>query len=205
MANKKNEETKNTTKKKTTTNNTAVKKTSKNNTAKKSKSTISTAPNKNVKKTSASSSTNSSTKNTTKKSNNVKSTKKTETKKVPKKDTIVEENIINLEEKAEFPDNYVDIGNNSISEQEKDEKIIVEEINNITKLENAKYIKNNKKRSLLPIGVVIAILGLVALFISLVVNRIVDREFLSDNTITLMLIVSIVIECFGAFIIIKES
>lgn len=201
MANKKNEETKNTTKKKTTTNNTAVKKTSKNNTAKKSKSTISTASNKNVKKTSASS----STKNTTKKSNNVKSTKKTETKKVPKKDTIVEENIINLEEKAEFPDNYVDIGNNSISEQEKDEKIIVEEINNITKLENAKYIKNNKKRSLLPIGVVIAILGLVALFISLVANRIVDREFLSDNTITLMLIVSIVIECFGAFIIIKES
>lgn len=201
MANKKNEETKNTTKKKTTTNNTAVKKTSKNNTAKKSKSTISTAPNKNVKKTSASS----STKNTTKKSNNVKSTKKTETKKVPKKDTIVEENIINLEEKAKFPDNYVDIGNNSISEQEKDEKIIVEEINNITKLENAKYIKNNKKRSLLPIGVVIAILGLVALFISLVANRIVDREFLSDNTITLMLIVSIVIECFGAFIIIKES
>lgn len=201
MANKKNEETKNTTKKKTTTKNTAVKKTSKNNTAKKSKSTISTASNKNVKKTSASS----STKNTTKKNNNVKSTKKTETKKVPKKDTIVEENIINLEEKAEFPDNYVDIGNNSISEQEKDEKIIVEEINNITKLENAKYIKNNKKRSLLPIGVVIAILGLVALFISLVANRIVDREFLSDNTITLMLIVSIVIECFGAFIIIKES
>lgn len=201
MANKKNEETKNTTKKKTTTNNTAVKKTSKNNTAKKSKSTISTASNKNVKKTSASG----STKNTTKKSNNVKSTKKTETKKVPKKDTIVEENIINLEEKAEFPDNYVDIDNNSISEQEKNEKIIVEEINNITKLENAKYIKNNKKRSLLPIGVVIAILGLVALFISLVANRIVDREFLSDNTITLMLIVSIVIECFGAFIIIKES
>ena len=201
MANKKNEESKITTKKKTTTNNTAVKKTSKNNTAKKSKSTISTASNKNVKKTSASS----STKNTTKKNNNVKSTKKTETKKVPKKDTIVEENIINLEEKAEFPDNYVDIGNNSISEQEKDEKIIVEEINNITKLENAKYIKNNKKRSLLPIGVVIAILGLVALFISLVANRIVDREFLSDNTITLMLIVSIVIECFGAFIIIKES
>ena len=201
MANKKNEETKNTTKKKTTTNNTAVKKTSKNNTAKKSKSTISTTSNKNVKKTSASS----STKNTTKKNNNVKSTKKTETKKVPKKDTIVEENIINLEEKAEFPDNYVDIDNNSISEQEKDEKIIVEEINNITKLENAKYIKNNKKRSLLPIGVVIAILGLVALFISLVANRIVDREFLSDISITLMLIVSIVIECFGAFIIIKES
>ncbi len=200
MANKKNDETKNTTKKKTTTNNTAVKKTSKNNTAKKSKSTISTASNKNVKKTSAS-----STKNTTKKNNNVKSTKKTETKKVPKKDTIIEENIINLEEKAEFPNNYVDIDNNSISEQEKDEKIIVEEINNITKLENAKYIKNNKKRSLLPIGVVIAILGLVALFISLVANRIVDREFLSDNTITLMLIVSIVIECFGAFIIIKES
>ena len=201
MANKKNEETKNTTKKKTTTNNTAVKKTSKNNTAKKSKSTISTAPNKNVKKTSASS----STKNTTKKSNNVKSTKKTETKKVPKKDTIVEENIINLEEKAEFPDNYVDIGNNSISEQEKDEKIIVEEINNITKLENAKYVKSKKKNSLLPIGVIIAILGLIALIISLIANRIVDREYLSDTAITLMLVISIIIETFGAFIIISES
>lgn len=202
MANKKNEETKNTTKKKTTTNSTVVKKTSKTSTAKKSTNTKSTASKKNVKKTSASSS---STKNTAKKNSNVKSTKKIETKKVPKKDVIVEENIINLEEKIEFPDNYVDIEDNNISEQEKDEKIIVEEINNITKLENAKYVKNNKKRSLLPIGVVIAILGLVALFISLVANRIVDREFLSDNAITLMLIVSIVIECFGAFIIIRES
>lgn len=201
MANKKNEETKNTTKKKTTTNSTVVKNTSKTSTAKKSTNTKSTASKKNVKKTSA----NSSTKNTAKKNSNLKSTKKTETKKVPKKDIIVEENIINLEEKIEFPDNYVDIEDNNISEQEKDEKIIVEEINNITKLENAKYVKNNKKRSLLPIGVVIAILGLVALFISLVANRIVDREFLSDNAITLMLIVSIVIECFGAFIIIRES
>lgn len=193
MANKKNEEVKNTTKKKTTT--TA----NKNNktTAKKSTSTKSNTTKKNnVKKGTATKKSATTKKSTPKKSNT--------NKKIVDKNVIVEENIINLEEKIEFPDNYVNKDNNNISEQEKDEKIIVEEINNVTKLENAKYIKN-KKSNLLPIGVVIAILGLIALIISLVANRIVDREYLSDTAITLMLIISIVIETFGAFIIINES
>ncbi len=209
MANKKDEEIKNTTKKKSTSKSNTTKK---NSTVKKSttnKKSTSTKNSSNTKKASTKNTTNNksvkkvdSTKTSTAKKN---TTKKVENKEILKKDIIVEENIINLEEKVEFPDNYVNIEDNNISEQEKDEKIIVEEINNITKLENAKYIKSKKKKNLLPIGVVIAILGLIALIISLIANRIVDREYLSDTAITLMLVISIIIETFGAFIIISES
>ena len=204
MANKKNkdEETKKTSSKKNTTKSTSksstVKNTSKAANTKKDTSSKGTVTKKNVKKTSV------GTKKTNNKKSTVKTTKKIEDKKVPE-DVIIEENVINLEEKIEFPNNYVNTEDNNISDQEKDEKIIVEEINNITKLEDAKFVKEKKKRSLLPIGVIISILGLVALFISLVANRIVDREFLSDSSITIMLIISIIIEGFGAFIIINES
>ena len=204
MANKKNkdEETKKTSSKKNTTKSTnkssTVKNASKAANTKKDTSSKSTVNKKNVKKTSV------GTKKTNNKKSTVKTTKKIEDKKMPE-DVIIEENVINLEEKIEFPNNYVNTEDNNISDQEKDEKIIVEEINNITKLEDAKFVKEKKKRSLLPIGVIISILGLVALFISLVANRIVDREFLSDSSITIMLIISIIIEGFGAFIIINES
>lgn len=204
MANKKNkdEETKKTSSKKNTTKSTnkssTVKNASKAANTKKDTSSKSTITKKNVKKTSV------GTKKTNNKKSTVKTTKKIEDKKMPE-DVIIEENVINLEEKIEFPNNYVNTEDNNISDQEKDEKIIVEEINNITKLEDAKFVKEKKKRSLLPIGVIISILGLVALFISLVANRIVDREFLSDSSITIMLIISIIIEGFGAFIIINES
>lgn len=204
MANKKNkdEETKKTSSKKNTTKSTnkssTVKNASKAANIKKDTSSKSIVAKKNVKKTSV------GTKKTNNKKSTVKTTKKIEDKKMPE-DVIIEENVINLEEKVEFPNNYVNTEDNNISNQEKDEKIIVEEINNITKLEDAKFVKEKKKRSLLPIGVIISILGLVALFISLVANRIVDREFLSDSSITIMLIISIIIEGFGAFIIINES
>ena len=204
MANKKNkdEETKKTSSKKNTTKSTnkssTVKNASKAANTKKDTSSKSTVNKKNVKKTSV------GTKKTNNKQSTVKTTKKIEDKKMPE-DVIIEENVINLEEKIEFPNNYVNTEDNNISDQEKDEKIIVEEINNITKLEDAKFVKEKKKRSLLPIGVIISIRGLVALFISLVANRIVDREFLSDSSITIMLIISIIIEGFGAFIIINES
>ena len=201
MANKKSEEIKNTTKKKTTTKSSTAKKTTNNNSLNKKTTNKKNTNTKNIKVNDGKKIDNKTKTATTKK----KATNKVESKKIPKKDIILEENIINLEEKIEFPDNYVNIEDNNISEQEKDEKIIVEEINNITKLENAKYIKSKRKSNLLPIGILIAILGLVALIISLVANRIVDREFLSDNNITLMLIISIMIECFGAFIIIRES
>ena len=54
-------------------------------------------------------------------------------------------------------------------------------------------------------GIIIVILGIVALIVALIANRIVDREFLSDSAITLMMVASIIIEGFGAFIIINET
>jgi len=76
---------------------------------------------------------------------------------------------------------------------------------NVAKLENAKYIKNKKNKQLLAIGVVISLLGIIALIITLIANRIVDKNFISDNAIILMVIASILIEIFGAFIIINEA
>lgn len=204
MANKKemDKTIKNTSAKKNTTKSTnkssTVKNASKAANTKKSTNSKSTSTKKDVKKTST------GAKKTNSKKNTLKVTKKVEDRKVPEKDILLEENVINLEEKIEFPNNYVNTEDN-ISEQEKDEKMIVEEINNITKLEDAKFVKDKKKKSLLPIGIIISILGLVALLISLVANRIIDREFLSDTSITIMLIISIIIEGFGAFIIINES
>ena len=74
---------------------------------------------------------------------------------------------------------------------------------NTAKIENAKFKK--KRKSLLPIGIIIVILGLAALIVSLIANRIIDREFISDNGIALMILISIIIEGFGAFIIVNES
>ena len=74
---------------------------------------------------------------------------------------------------------------------------------NTAKIENAKFKK--KRKSLLPIGIIIVILGLAALIVSLIANRIIDREFISDTGIALMILISIIIEGFGAFIIVNES
>ena len=96
---------------------------------------------------------------------------------------------------------------NTITEQEIVEKEIIEEINNVntTKLEDAKFQTTKKSKHLLGIGIIIVILGIVALIVALIANRIVDREFLSDSAITLMMVASIIIEGFGAFIIINET
>jgi hypothetical protein len=48
-------------------------------------------------------------------------------------------------------------------------------------------------------------LGIIALIISLIANRIIDREYISDISIALMVAGSILIEAFGAFIIINET
>lgn len=184
MANKKEEEVKVTKKKNTNSNGKTTKK-STNNTQKKNT----------AKKTTSKSNTNKTS--SVKKPTNKKST----TKKVIKK----EEEIV-LEKKQEFPDNFKEVDNNNISIQEKDEKEIVEEINNVNsiKVEDSKF-KKVKSKALLPVGIIIAILGLAALIVSLVANRIIDREFMSDTAITIMLVISIIIEAFGAFIIINES
>lgn len=197
MANKKEEEVKVTKKKNTNSNGKTTKKNTSTKTQTSKKSTNNTQKKNTAKKTTSKSNTNKTS--SVKKPTNKKST----TKKVIKK----EEEIV-LEKKQEFPDNFKEITNNNniISKQEKDEKEIVEEINNVNsiKVEDSKF-KKVKSKALLPVGIIIAILGLAALIVSLVANRIIDREFMSDTAITIMLVISIIIEAFGAFIIINES
>lgn len=196
MANKKEEEVKVTKKKNTNSNGKTTKKNTSTKTQTSKKSTNNTQKKNTAKKTTSKSNTNKTS--SVKKPTNKKST----TKKVIKK----EEEIV-LEKKQEFPDNFKEVNNNNnISKQEKDEKEIVEEINNVNsiKVEDSKF-KKVKSKALLPVGIIIAILGLAALIVSLVANRIIDREFMSDTAITIMLVISIIIEAFGAFIIINES
>lgn len=195
MANKKEEEVKVTKKKNTNSNGKTTKKNTSTKTQTSKKSTNNTQKKNTAKKTTSKSNTN-KTSSVTKPTN-----KKSTTKKVIKK----EEEIV-LEKKQEFPDNFKEVDNNNISKQEKDEKEIVEEINNVNsiKVEDSKF-KKVKSKALLPVGIIIAILGLAALIVSLVANRIIDREFMSDTAITIMLVISIIIEAFGAFIIINES
>lgn len=195
MANKKEEEVKVNKKKNTNSNGKTTKKNTSTKTQTSKKSTNNTQKKNTAKKTTSKTNTNKTS--SVKKPTNKKST----TKKVIKK----EEEIV-LEKKQEFPDNFKEVDNNNISKQEKDEKEIVEEINNVNsiKVEDSKF-KKVKSKALLPVGIIIAILGLAALIVSLVANRIIDREFMSDTAITIMLVISIIIEAFGAFIIINES
>lgn len=106
---------------------------------------------------------------------------------------------------SNYENGYKDIQ----TEEEKTKTIDVEKIENIinkaTKVEDSKFKKNKNKNILLALGIIISIIGIVALFVALIANRIVDRDFLSDTAITLMIVGSIIIEGFGAFIIVSES
>lgn len=146
--------------------------------------------------------TNTTKKSTAKKTNNngVKKTstsKKTTTKSTPKKTTIKK-----VEKELEKTVIIEDIENkiNDIVENK-----VIESKQNIAKLENAKYTIRKRNKQLLAIGVLISLLGIIALIITLIANRIVDKQFISDNAIVMMVIASILIEIFGAFIIINES
>lgn len=176
-----------------------------------------------------------SSKTTTKKSTTAKSTtknsatkktitKKSTTKSVPKKNTVktevVEKNELEKVIEQAAKKNEIDeilgkgLVNNASEEekkietkQEKIEKEVIDEIKSIkvAKVENAKYVVKKKDKTLLAIGVLISLLGIVALILSLIANRLIDREFISDSAVTLMICASIIIEGFGAFIIINES
>ena len=172
------EEKKSNTRKKTTKNSPTKKITSSKSSSNK------TAANKNISKK-----TTTTKKNTTKKSSTTtkKSTVKKSTTKPTNRDTVK-------------PTTKKDI-----DKQKEIENKIIENIENITKIENAKFQKRKAKKNLIAVGVFVVILGLIALTISLIANRIVDREFLSDTTIAIMVMLSILIEVFGAFIIINEA
>lgn len=147
---------------------------------------------------------------TTKKNTSTKTVpKKTVKKPIPKKDTTINKEVANkIEDKIE--ENVIldnEVNEETITKQEKIEKEVIEEIKNIKdiKLENAKYVTRKKDKSLIAIGVLISLLGIIALILSLIANRLIDREFISDSAVTLMICASIIIEGFGAFIIVNES
>ena len=76
---------------------------------------------------------------------------------------------------------------------------------NVSKLEDAKFTKTRKKNKLIILGIFLSFLGIIALILTLVANRLIDRKFISDTSILIMMIISIIIELFGAFIIINET
>lgn len=196
---KKDTEKKNTTKKDSL-------KSTKSSTSKKNAGTKSSTKKDAIKKSTPKKTTE---KKVSKKSTSVKTTKKDTNKKVDPKNEVKDITLVNVfkdEKEIELVNNLVDNDDNNISEQEKIEKDIIEEINNVNtaKIEDSKFSKK-KNKNLLAIGIFIVLLGVVALIVALIANRIVDREFLSDSTVTLMMTASIIIEGFGAFIIINES
>jgi len=138
-------------------------------------------------------------KNTTKSSKTT--TKKTSTKTVNKTTSQNKPAIKKVEKELEKTVIIEDIENkiNDIVEKKEEQNTVV------AKLENAKYSIKKRNKHLLAVGVVISLLGIIALIITLIANRIVDKEFISDNAIIMMVIASILIEIFGAFIIINES
>lgn len=196
----------NATKKNTTTNKTTATKSTSNkkNSVKQTVNNVNTKQknddNKAVKKT-ATKKTTASKKSDNKKTVSKSTTKKTQINVVKEKEDIKVNSVelANVLEEKSGEINNIDknVNNtNDIIEQKKEETSI--------KLEEAKFSKR-KNNKLLLVGVFIVTLGIIALILSLIANRIVDREFLSDNSITLMMIASIIIEGFGAFIIINES
>ena len=186
MANK-SEENKKTSSKKTNTN--------KKSTTTKTNKTGSKKTNTNkanaTKKTSTS---NTTTKKTSSSKNEVKKTNTTK-KSAPKKVEKELEKTVIIEDIENKISGIVE--NRNVEEKNK--------ITNDVKLENAKYKIRKRNKQLLAIGVVISLLGIIALVITLIANRIVDKEFISDNAIVMMVIASILIEIFGAFIIVNES
>ena len=142
--------------------------------------------------------------NTSKKTSTTKTTpKKTTTKSVKKTTTTKKSTPKKVEKELEKTVLIEDI-ENKINEIVENKKVEVKE-ENVAKIENAKYTIRKRNKHLLAIGVVISLLGIIALIITLIANRVVDKEFISDNAILMMVIASILIEIFGAFIIINES
>lgn len=158
----------------------------------------------------------STTKTTPKKTITKKSTSSTVKKTTPKKSTPATKTDVKEGVETKVKDvTLIDVfkGENNV---EQINNLVVEEKNEITKresekenvsiakIEEARFTKKKDKK-LLAIGIFIVLLGIIALIIALIANRIVDREFLSDSTVTLMMTASIIIEGFGAFIIINEA
>lgn len=72
-------------------------------------------------------------------------------------------------------------------------------------LQKSKRIKKKKNNKGKIIGYVISFIGIIALISSLIINRLVDREYFPDITIIFIMGVSILTLLFGFYILTKEA
>ena len=93
----------------------------------------------------------------------------------------------------------------SINVKNDNDKIKEVKVERISKIEEPKYQKKKTNKGLLSIGIIISTLGLIALILTLIANRIIDKDFISDQAVMLMTFISLVIEGFGTFIILNET
>ena len=144
---------------------------------------------------------NKTTKNNTTKTKTNKSvqntTKNDNVKNLETKETIILENT-----KEEINNNLE--SNKEINIENTNKEVKVEKVN-VSKIEDAKFSKKKRNNKLLLVGLFLSVLGIIALILSIIANRLIDRQFLSDSSVLIMIIISIIIELFGAFIIINET
>lgn len=72
-------------------------------------------------------------------------------------------------------------------------------------LKRSKQSKKKVDNKGLIIGYLIVGLGILALIATIIINRLVDREYFPDATIIFIMIVSLITLLFGFYILIKES
>lgn len=72
-------------------------------------------------------------------------------------------------------------------------------------LKKSKSKKRKQDNKGLIIGYIITLLGIISLMFSLIVNRVIDREYFPDSTIIFILGVSLFTLIFGFYIIIRET
>lgn len=72
-------------------------------------------------------------------------------------------------------------------------------------LKKSQPTKKNRSKKGLVIGYIIIVLGILSLISSILINRLVDREYFPDSTIIFIMGVSIFSLIFGFYIVIKET
>lgn len=72
-------------------------------------------------------------------------------------------------------------------------------------LDKNKPVKKKVSKGGLIFGYFVIVLGILALSATIVINRVVSREYFPDSTIIFIMIVSLLTLVFGFYVVIKES
>lgn len=72
-------------------------------------------------------------------------------------------------------------------------------------LDKSKQVKKKSNKSGLLFGYFVVILGILSLCATILINRVVDREYFPDSTIIFIMVSSFLILLFGFYILYKES